>query len=448
MAHLEGQFSEIPLSPSPPQINKSSALSHTNSEDSLYREKGTRREVIRQYSELCSKFDKDVVCKRALEGKLADSCIRSVYWKIFLGLLPLNSAPKTWPSKMRLHRENYEELKEKYLVDPRRQDLDPTFNHPLALDSSSPWTKFFENKEIEQTIRQDVKRCFPNYDFFRDAHTQERMVRILLIWSRCHSKLSYRQGMDDLLGPILYVLWQDSDALSLDGTADDVTIDSVDASAVISSEHVEHDAYIMFDALMQLVAPFFAPAESTNSPSQIIKGCRNVQYVLLKEIDHLLHTRLESLGIEPQLYALRWIRLLVVREFHLQDVLRIWDALFSFDKTLSLINYLCVAMLLYVREFLLQNDHQACLKRLLNFPPVEDVFVLVERALEFTRPKPKPRTSILPSSPSSLSTSTSSPSPAPLPNGLLRHTSSSDGKGPPELSDKILALVDALQNAW
>lgn len=36
----------------------------------------------------------------------------------------------------------------------------------------------------------------------------------------------------------------------------------------------------------------------------------------------------QELGVEPQLFLLRWLRLLFEREFHLEDVLVVWDSLF------------------------------------------------------------------------------------------------------------------------
>ena len=64
----------------------------------------------------------------------------------------------------------------------------------------------------------------------------------------------------------------------------------------------------------------------------------------------------------------RWVRLNLAREFHIQDVMRMWDAIFAqFDVRLParrrhvqppqaqtpsfpLVDFLCVAMVLYVRE--------------------------------------------------------------------------------------------------
>lgn len=47
----------------------------------------------------------------------------------------------------------------------------------------------------------------------------------------------------------------------------------------------------------------------------------------------------------------RWVRLLLSREFPLPDTFVIWDALFAHEPTLSLLDELCVAMLVYVKDY-------------------------------------------------------------------------------------------------
>ena len=46
----------------------------------------------------------------------------------------------------------------------------------------------------------------------------------------------------------------------------------------------------------------------------------------------------------------RWIRLLFGREFPLPCVLELWDAVFADGPSLSLVDYICVAMLMHIRE--------------------------------------------------------------------------------------------------
>ena len=46
---------------------------------------------------------------------------------------------------------------------------------------------------------------------------------------------------------------------------------------------------------------------------------------------------------------------------------------------LPFVDYLCVVMLQFVRKNLLAGDHSACIRRLLSYPPVEDISVLISR---------------------------------------------------------------------
>ena len=61
------------------------------------------------------------------------------------------------------------------------------------------------------------------------------------------------------------------------------------------------------------------------------------------------------LQVNPQFYAFRWITLLLTQEFSFPDSMRLWDTLLS-DKAgrTDCLLRLCCAMLLHVREELMQ----------------------------------------------------------------------------------------------
>jgi hypothetical protein len=105
------------------------------------------------------------------------------------------------------------------------------------------------------------------------------------------------------------------------------------------------------------------------------------------------------------------VRLLLGREFHLEDVLRLWDAIFAYGQGLTLVDYIIVAMLMYIRESrtcfarlspfgplsslavhhhrtVLGKEYTACLQRLFKYPPVEDVSGFITKALALINPKP------------------------------------------------------------
>ncbi len=46
----------------------------------------------------------------------------------------------------------------------------------------------------------------------------------------------------------------------------------------------------------------------------------------------------------------RWVRLLFGREFPMQDLLVLWDAIFADGISFDLVDYIFTAMLLYIRD--------------------------------------------------------------------------------------------------
>ncbi|KAL0308288.1 UNVERIFIED_CONTAM: TBC1 domain family member 5 [Sesamum radiatum] len=112
---------------------------------------------------------------------------------------------------------------------------------------------------------------------------------------------------------------------------------------VLSEKFMEHDAYSMFDSLMSgasgavAMAEFFSPSPFRNSYSgspPVIEASAAL-YHLLSIVDSSLHSHLVELGVEPQYFALRWLRVLFGREFCLEDLLVIWDEIFARENTTS-----------------------------------------------------------------------------------------------------------------
>lgn len=76
----------------------------------------------------------------AFQGSLGDSGLRSVAWKVFLGVLP--PSPDRWTESIESQRAVYADLKRKWLPDPDAvEDMDPTLNNPLCPVDDSPWAK-------------------------------------------------------------------------------------------------------------------------------------------------------------------------------------------------------------------------------------------------------------------------------------------------------------------
>ncbi|XP_047309863.1 TBC1 domain family member 5 homolog A-like [Impatiens glandulifera] len=366
------------------------------------------------------------------------SNLRGIRWRIDLGILPSTSSIHHLRLTTADSRRRYARLRRQLLVvvhphERRNNSPEPVIDNPLSqnpvrlnsavLLADSKWGQFFQTAELERTLDQDLS-CLCNEEqtsYFQTAGCQSLLRRILLLWCLEHPECGYRQGMLELLVPLLYVLQADRDHLSktrkyyedqfttdnfnsckfdqdftdeskefptwkvrsydeLDHTAQEI-VSLTDAygtegelGVVISSEkYLEHDAYSMFDALMNTTIDFFLPS--------VVESC-SVWYRLLSVVDPTLFTHLVELRVEPQYFALRWLRVLFGREFSLNNLLIIWDNIFQRDHNRKLdndqlfgssrgvfISAFAVSMIIYLRPSLLASENTtSCLQKLLNFP--------------------------------------------------------------------------------
>jgi TBC1 domain family member 5 len=178
---------------------------------------------------------------------------------------------------------------------------------------------------------------------------------------------------------------------------------------VLSDRFMEHDAYCMFDRLMDGGSRGAVSMAELFSHSNLIglgKGsppvieASSALYHLLNLTDPSLHSHLVELGVEPQYFALRWLRILFCREFNLEELLTIWDEVFVYANDtctdLKAANHgfhiFCsdrgafvasfgVSMILHLRQALLATENvTVCLQKLLNFPKNVDIKRLIEKA--------------------------------------------------------------------
>uniref|UniRef100_A0A8C3TCB1 TBC1 domain family member 5 n=1 Tax=Chelydra serpentina TaxID=8475 RepID=A0A8C3TCB1_CHESE len=344
---------------------------------------------------------------KGINGQLRSSRFRSVCWKLFLNVLPQDRSQ--WINKTSKLRTWYNKIKEIHITNPRKagqQDL--VINNPLSQDEGSLWNKFFQDKELRAMIEQDVTRTFPEMQYFQQECVRKILTDVLFCYARENEQLLYKQGMHELLAPIIFILHCDHQAFL---HASEAAQPSEEMKALLNPEYLEHDAYAMFTHLMKTAEHWFSTFEHDSQKEKdammtpipfarpqdlgpsiaIVTKVNQIQDHLLKKHDIELYMHLNRLEIAPQIYGLRWVRLLFGREFPLQDLLVVWDALFADSITLDLVDYIFVAMLLYIRDALISSNYQTCLGLLMHYPPIGDVHSLILRALFLRDPKKNPR---------------------------------------------------------
>ncbi|OIW07735.1 hypothetical protein TanjilG_11893 [Lupinus angustifolius] len=414
----------------------------------------------------------DSVSLRSENQRFGD--LRGLKWRINLGVLPSSTSLDNLRRVTADSRRRYASLRRRLLVEPhipRSRSADLVMDNPLSQNPDSTWSRFFRSAELERMVDQDLSRLYPEHgSYFQTPGCQGMLRRILLLWCLRHPECGYRQGMHELLAPLLYVLQVDLGRLSevrklyddlitdrFDGllcqendlcysfdfrksqdSVEDETgyhekamkvnsLDELDPEIqtivllsdaygaegelgiVLSEKFMEHDAYCMFDALMThgsvATADFFSQSPLAGSLSGLppVIEASTALYHLLSLVDSSLHSHLLDLGVEPQYFSLRWLRVLFGREFSLDNLLIIWDEIFASDNNSKVeksanddikcgfrilhsprgafISAMAVAMLLHLRSSLLATENPTkCLQRLLSFPEDINIEKLLEKA--------------------------------------------------------------------
>ncbi|OWZ21486.1 Alpha-1,3-mannosyltransferase [Phytophthora megakarya] len=313
-------------------------------------------------------------------------------------------------------RERYERLKQHVVF---QIDADG-MTDPLTGAKDGSWTQYFTDESLLEEINTDLERLYPagNESFFQNELYMTTLRHVLFVWCRLHPDVAYRQGMHDVVAVVLYAFLypaqRESEVQNL-------------------PEHAEADTFLVFEAVMLFLKPFFeivkTPVTKKDREKRLFASfslkendsgngyrhslgagdkepalhrlCHHIQYELLQQKDPQLYYHLQNLEIVPETYCLRWIRLLFAREYALQELLWIWDAmimdssratidfppismtnksdneLLQLPKLVNksedaswigfpLLRYVCVARLLQMSSQLRNEDNTGCLRLLMR----------------------------------------------------------------------------------
>lgn len=215
---------------------------------------------------------------------------RSLAWRLLLNYLPPDRP--SWPDFLGNQRKLYGQLINEVVLQPQSlKDQD----HPLNPNPESQWQNFFKDNQVLLQIDKDVRRLCPDISFFsqatdfpnaeiaagherlhqrvqqtslksqnverkglgiaklsfvkkkavenyapldsgQEAHW-EVVERILFLYAKLNPGQSYVQGMNEIIGPIYYVMASDSN--------------------MEWREHAEADCFFCFTNLMSDIRDFF-----------------------------------------------------------------------------------------------------------------------------------------------------------------------------------------------
>lgn len=153
----------------------------------------------------------------------------------------------------------------------------------------------------------------PENLYFREAKTQSMLLDSLFIYCKLNPDVGYKQGMHEILAPVVWVISRDAVQLSPteDGSG---TIEDNDQLilSMLSEKHIEHDAFTLFGILMQTAKSFYEvspiippkPGNLASGVSTIVDRSRRIHEELLHKVDPELALHLTEIDILPQIFVM------------------------------------------------------------------------------------------------------------------------------------------------
>lgn len=178
----------------------------------------------------------------------------------------------------------------------------PTSNETIK----SPWQDLRRDETLRAEIYQDVERCLQENPFFQESSTKTKLLDILFIFTKLNPDLGYRQGMHELLAPILWVV--DNDAIGATSHEPDL-LESEDTLMLqaLDRNFVEHDSFSIFCAVMQTAKSFYEhgdmnPPSNNHDVPPIVVRSNHIHQDVLRAVDLELAEHLQTAEVLPQIF--------------------------------------------------------------------------------------------------------------------------------------------------
>ncbi|KAF9918781.1 hypothetical protein BX616_005790 [Lobosporangium transversale] len=215
---------------------------------------------------------------------------------------------------------------------------------PSSSCSSSFSSKVSSGTESDDSIDDELPQ---------DLHW-EAIERILFIYAKLNPGVGYVQGMNEILGPLYYLLANDVDE--------------------VSRAHAEAESFWLFHLLMAHFRDHFVRSLDRDRTSGIGSTIARMNF-RLRQFNEQLWQNLEDKGIAPEYYSFRWLTVLCTQEFEMPDVWRIWDSILAdtggIEKDYDFLLDFGCAMVCHLHEDLVQGDFADNVKLLQNYPSVD-----------------------------------------------------------------------------
>ena len=253
---------------------------------------------------------------------------RARIWRLFLDYEPVNSSLAETTLKHK--RNDYFDC------------LDRVYNE----SQRHMWTNA-QNQTYQQILRDLPRSHIPLLRTQRVMHIFEE---VLFVWSVRHPASGYVQGMNDMLHPFFFAFlsqyYKDKTPAELE------KLQNIDDLPDDALKEVEADSFWCFSKLLDGLQDLY-----TKDQPGLYKMLDHLKEVVEKA-DPVLAKHIDDEGLQYQEFAFRWMNCLLVREFTVPTIFRMWDNYLAYPSQISNnLVYLCAAMMSCISYKLLPLNH-------------------------------------------------------------------------------------------
>ncbi len=216
-------------------------------------------------------------------GKLGSDGVRPLCWRVFLGIIS-NTDKGLWKNQLQQQTVDYNALKDKILPSLDKVKADPLSSLLTGEGQSEEWSNFHKNTELSNFIKGDLDRLYltgiEEDDYFQSKNRRTMLLSILFLWSLQHPSTSYRQGMHELVGCVLYVVEIERQEWERAFAKKEISPNHSLCGA-FSEASVEAHTYYLFERLMVELQPLYDPTCTLKHGAEgqpfVVQFCTKIQ---------------------------------------------------------------------------------------------------------------------------------------------------------------------------
>lgn len=339
--------------------NRGSLLATSNSADNALNDSiRERREA--QIESLISApvINLDEIRKIAWKG--IPSKFRAQIWRLFLDYEPVKASIRS------------------ATLERKRNDYFSCLDHVFGDTQRQVWTS--AQHQTESQILRDLPRT--HIALLRIDRIQLLFERVLFVWAVRHPASGYVQGMNDLLQPFFFAFFiPHAPETDIDNICSMTSVDMVSEEVL---KEIEADCFWCFSKLLDGLQDLY-----TKDQPGLYKMLESLQKVVAR-VDPGLAKWLTEEDINYQEFAFRWINCLLVREFPVMLIFRLWDTYLSnYSKISTTHIYICAAMMNSLGPTIVGLSHADFIMKIQSTSPnswsMEDMEMLIAQAYVYER---------------------------------------------------------------